>query len=1202
MFARARRIVDSLAAARAELEQAGELKDAPVVHLLASDEPSLSCLEVAFELGSSVAEVFALQAPSRLAAGPLTAFLDLNAADPEQTYQRTCAELRAACSERIEALAAQGDATSELVYAAAHDAWAAARYFPAEVAKLRSSVDAVAATLAEAIERADPALRAQIYARATRARGRGAGPICDLVEVIDGLLLREPGEEGWSPSHAQRRTGAALRGELVKAMKHPKEGARAPHHGVHVYLPVKAADEVEPAFLGFGLLREEGSARPSQWARMLGALRDADPGLVLDARGRSAAAAEVRMRQDMSSFWVRGSTRAPEEDSRAQGSIPRRTGPRAQWGVLTFGTGGDNGAQDTRGQRVSVKRYGRDDPFSAATLTDLIVDGARAVHAHRLCLVIRQRGSASKAPSRLGETKQFALPRFCTNLDGGSGLTIPEFAAAVKRALEELGRERLDLLVIDMNDVVSVELAYELKDVARRLVSASDLANLEGVAHRGIDPEGFVSRLDEVMDPERGGPLAAILEDLEARAAAAGDDEEREQLAREFEDDALELATDALVRSREDPKLVPLVLDLEQSDRLTRRLDALCKQLFNHLDNPSVWVWLNTILDGYHRTYGALWPLCALLDRMKSEHLGAFYARRRGEPTEFDENTERYEPLDVAYPLDPDPSYLEVIDGLDRATTRAIDALEDFTGKTGPSGLLAYFPRGDEGMNDESYLRLAYHHNVHMYALLSAVRLLKGPEPKVGEEPRVHKAHRLWDIVSKAIAYTRGRERSALLKRLAFHEADASRVAQTAAHRTQLAQFASLASPPMITLSIEPDSPYGHTDTAHSLYAEGEGDTRYRVRLSSNQAHATLPQAVRRVNPTAIDEALGGLDMLLRTRRATDAEWNYLASIGASLGEDIIGDLKDPLDALRRDLEREQPGRPVHLSLRVPRELMRYPWELMVDGTGMLASRYAVGRQVWTESGRALKPEERDTDPLRVLIVGDPALDPGSPAGAQLPGARAEAEEVAARFEALDQEYGAAMDFRRERDVFIHKTVTRAAMRRLLRDRGYDIVHFAGHGVFNPGHPERSAWLMSDGPLWASELRNTLAWSRSPPWLIYANACEAGMSRAQESSRYSGDVFGLATACINQGVKAYVAPLWQISEVAGKSMAVAFYEELLLRSATLGVALQSARARTQQACRARPGVFGLVDISWASVVLYGDPAARLSDTLDGGGV
>ena len=51
-----------------------------------------------------------------------------------------------------------------------------------------------------------------------------------------------------------------------------------------------------------------------------------------------------------------------------------------------------------------------------------------------------------------------------------------------------------------------------------------------------------------------------------------------------------------------------------------------------------------------------------------------------------------------------------------------------------------------------------------------------------------------------------------------------------------------------------------------------------------------------------------------------------------------------------------------------------------------------------------------------------------------------------------------------------------AAMRRLIRDRGYDIVHFAGHGIYVPGHPERSAWLMSDGPLWALELRNTLAW------------------------------------------------------------------------------------------------------------------------------
>ena len=66
----------------------------------------------------------------------------------------------------------------------------------------------------------------------------------------------------------------------------------------------------------------------------------------------------------------------------------------------------------------------------------------------------------------------------------------------------------------------------------------------------------------------------------------------------------------------------------------------------------------------------------------------------------------------------------------------------------------------------------------------------------------------------------------------------------------------------------------------------------------------------------------------------------------------------------------------------------------------------------------------------------------------QLPGARDEAEQVAAFFEASSIEAGSLIDFDRRRDVKIHEPVTCADMRALLRDGSYDIVHFAGHGIF----------------------------------------------------------------------------------------------------------------------------------------------------------
>ncbi len=540
------------------------------------------------------------------------------------------------------------------------------------------------------------------------------------------------------------------------------------------------------------------------------------------------------------------------------------------------------------------------------------------------------------------------------------------------------------------------------------------------------------------------------------------------------------------------------------------------------------------------------------------------------------------------------------------AITRAREALREQLNGHGDE-LRVHLPL-DGQLNEPEYLELRFHQDVHLYSLLTATRLLLNSRP-----------HQLWDMVRAALSYTSGAQRGALLQRLANFETAVPMVAvlderdaplgpeETRApprgdegpHATHHAQFASLASPPLLTLSLEPDSPYNLGRGAAAVTLDDD-DLRYRVRLSSSESNATLPQGLRRVNPRAIEDALSGLDSLLRSAAASDAEWHYLQSMGGSLGEDIIGDLKRPLELMRAELERESPGRLIHLALQIPRELMRYPWELMSDGEQLLSQRFAIGRQVWTDSTRVIPPEQRDTDPLRVLIVGDPRLHPPYPASAQLTGARAEAEEVAALFEELSREFGPAMDFRRDRDVFIHTTLTRAAMRRLLRDRGYDIVHFAGHGVFYPNHPERSAWLLSDGPLWASELRNTFAWSNSPPWLIYANACDAGMSSDRPSSLYTGDVFGLATACINQGVEAYIAPLWPIADEPGRLFATSFYRELMLRRSTLGVALHTARAATERACRAKATTgFGLFDISWASMVLYGEPGARLIDALGG---
>ncbi|MCA9700021.1 MAG: CHAT domain-containing protein, partial [Myxococcales bacterium] len=185
-------------------------------------------------------------------------------------------------------------------------------------------------------------------------------------------------------------------------------------------------------------------------------------------------------------------------------------------------------------------------------------------------------------------------------------------------------------------------------------------------------------------------------------------------------------------------------------------------------------------------------------------------------------------------------------------------------------------------------------------------------------------------------------------------------------------------------------------------------------------------------------------------------------------------------------------------------------------------------------------------------------------------------------------------DLRFSCEVISGEIMTGEILRQMLRSGDYDVLHFAGHGLFDSARPEDSGWLLSDGILTVTELQNTLRWCKSPPWLIYANACSGGMVEARVP-RYQGAVHGMADACIRAGVSAFIAPLWKIHDESAKLLATSFYRALLLDRTTIGVALQQARLQVKKTWSMRRGDTGLGDISWAGVVLFGNPGVRIDD-------
>jgi len=240
---------------------------------------------------------------------------------------------------------------------------------------------------------------------------------------------------------------------------------------------------------------------------------------------------------------------------------------------------------------------------------------------------------------------------------------------------------------------------------------------------------------------------------------------------------------------------------------------------------------------------------------------------------------------------------------------------------------------------------------------------------------------------------------------------------------------------------------------------------------------------------------------------------------------------------------------------------------------------------------------------LRALVIGDPG-DPDK--GLSLEGARIEALEVAAMLRGLGVEVDpliGAENVPREGPLLAVAPATKYEMLRLLNSHDYDILHYAGHGDFNPEHPERAGWLFGDIAFTGHEI---VSLSRAPT-LVVANACLSALTSNIRSDSERPGPRGLDQALLPTlvdeffmcGVRNYIGTAWEVSDAGAVLFSQKLYETLLpnlpgMQPATLGAALLAARRHL----RAEERAYGAL---WAAYQHYGDPelVLRMQSATEG---
>ena len=257
-----------------------------------------------------------------------------------------------------------------------------------------------------------------------------------------------------------------------------------------------------------------------------------------------------------------------------------------------------------------------------------------------------------------------------------------------------------------------------------------------------------------------------------------------------------------------------------------------------------------------------------------------------------------------------------------------------------------------------------------------------------------------------------------------------------------------------------------------------------------------------------------------------------------------------------------------NLILNIEDNLVQIPWELLYDGKEFLCLKFNIGRVVTTKYDVSDVKIRKAEKPLKMLIISDPMGD--------LPSSYIEGQKIRDLLDEGEDLINANLLTDKISPDFIKQ-----------RMRSFDIIHYAGHALYDAENPSNSRWLLKDGNLKASEILNMGGLSPFPS-LVFSNACQTGQTEEWRLEKdYENQIYGLANAFLLSGVQHYIGTFWDIRDEPSNYFAISFYREII-KGVSIGEAMRNARL-------ALVDTYGYETIVWASYMLYGDPNFRYID-------